>query len=117
MSDARSQRADKFRQDKEKHAVMLQLQQQQLRAEEEAAAAAAGESQVEQAEGRPAAPDAAEDHSLALIIKADVQVSNPPFGILYPASFRVPLQVVSYPILFALPWSAGTSKAGACGKS
>ena len=74
MSDARSQRADRYRQDKEKHAVMLQLQQQQLRAEEEAAAAAAAEGQEEGAEGRPAAPDSTEDHTLTLIIKADVQV-------------------------------------------
>ena len=86
VSDARSQRADRYRQDKEKHAVMLQLQQQQLREEEAAAAAAAAEGQEEGAKGRPAALHSMDDHNLTLIIKADVQVATPQPAVLKPLS-------------------------------
>ncbi len=74
MSDARSQRADKTRQDIEKQQVTLQLQQQQLRAEAEAAAASeGGEEGAERKHLQASAVP--EERNLVVIIKADVQVS------------------------------------------
>ena len=103
VSDARSQRADKFRQDKERHTVMLQLQQQQQRAEEAAAAAAAAEGNEDQGDRRRPTSESAEQPSLTLIIKADVQVQA------RPCLYSVP----SSPILCTLPHSANCS-AAAC---
>ncbi len=73
MSDARNERADKWRQEREKQVVMQQLQQQQDRADAEAAAAADGNEAA--ADQRPSSLDALpEERNLVIIIKADVQV-------------------------------------------
>ncbi len=73
MSDARNERADKWRQEREKQVVMQQLQQQQERANAEAAAAADGNEGA--AERQPSSLDALpEERNLVVIIKADVQV-------------------------------------------
>ncbi len=73
MSDARNERADKWRQEREKQVVMQQLHQQQERADAEAAAA--GDGNEEAADRQPSSLDAVpEERNLVLIIKADVQV-------------------------------------------
>lgn len=73
MSDARHERADKWRQEREKQVVMHQLQQQQERADAEAAAAADGNEEA--ADRQPSSLDALpEERNLVVIIKADVQV-------------------------------------------
>ncbi len=73
MSDARNERADKWRQEREKQVVMQQLQQQQERVDAEAAAAA--DDNVEAADRQPSSLDALpEERNLVVIIKADVQV-------------------------------------------
>jgi len=73
VSDARNERADKWRQEREKQVVMQQLQQQQERADAEAAAAA--DDNVEAADRQPSSLDARpEERNLVVIIKADVQV-------------------------------------------
>ena len=76
MSDARSERADQWRQERERQQVMVQLQQQQERAAAEAeAAAAAAEGNEGLADRRPSSLAAApEERNLVIIIKADVQV-------------------------------------------
>ena len=77
MSDARSERADQWRQERERQQVMVQLQQQQERAaaEAEAAAAAAAEGNEGLADRRTSSLAAApEERNLVIIIKADVQV-------------------------------------------
>ena len=76
VSDARSQRSDKYRQDREKQQVMLQLHQQQVRAEAETAALAAAQGHQAVSERRPSpVSDVAEERNLVVVIKADVQVS------------------------------------------
>ena len=73
VSDARNERADKWRQEREKQVVMQQLQQQQERADAEAAAAA--DDNEEAADRQPSSLDALpEERNLVVIIKADVQV-------------------------------------------
>ncbi|KAL0021264.1 hypothetical protein WJX79_001469 [Trebouxia sp. C0005] len=74
VSDARHERADKWRQEREKQVVMHQLQQQQERADAEAAAAADGNEEA--ADRQPSSLDALpEERNLVVIIKADVQGS------------------------------------------
>ncbi|KAL0051198.1 hypothetical protein WJX82_003661 [Trebouxia sp. C0006] len=74
VSDARNERADKWRQEREKQVVMQQLQQQQERANAEAAAAADGNEGA--AERQPSSLHALpEERNLVVIIKADVQGS------------------------------------------
>ena len=76
MSDARNERADKWRQEREKQVVMQQLQQQQERAD--AVAAAAADDSEEAADRQPFSLDALpEERNLVVIIKADVQVQTP----------------------------------------
>ena len=77
MSDARSERADQWRQERERQQVMVQLQQQQERAAAEAeAAAAAAEGNEGLADRRTSSLAAApEERNLVIIIKADVQVT------------------------------------------
>lgn len=74
VSDARNERADKWRQEREKQVVMQQLQQQQERAD--AVAAAAADDGEEAADRQPFSLDALpEERNLVVIIKADVQGS------------------------------------------
>lgn len=74
VSDARNERADKWRQEREKQVVMQQLQQQQERAD--AVAAAAADDSEEAADRQPFSLDALpEERNLVVIIKADVQGS------------------------------------------
>ena len=103
VSDARSQRSDKYRQDREKQQVMLQLHQQQVRAEAETAALAAAQGHQAVSERRPSpVSDVAEERNLVVVIKADVQVSLLPLAamashLLHTQAFAAP------PALCAIP--------------